>query len=411
MRAQPIAATACLATLSAALVALLLPACAGVRTPETVTAAPDAASPPAGLAAEQVPLFVVIGSDDNGASGLAGSGAAGGMHFLTGLFAGRRNPAGSGNIATFDGAPAHFSFYVNTYYLTPGEATSAYGAAGHDEPVWVKRAWREAVDAGHEIGVHTHSHPHGREFSAAQWEDEMRLCIDILARPWADDETPEAPRPDSGLGLARSDLPGFRTPYLEYGDSTMTAAQSMGFRYDCSLEEGTQSDQDGRNFAWPYRLDRGSPGNPAIGSHPGLWEIPVYVFIVPPDEACARLGVAPGLRAALKARHDYFDVGAGKVTGMDWNLWCEYSMTPAEFLATITYTLELRLAGNRAPLTIGIHSELYSDRQDTGECRTPVAERRAALTALVEALFRRDAVRVVSARELVSWLEHPAPLR
>ena len=33
---------------------------------------------------------------------------------------------------------------------------------------------------------------------------------------------------------------------------------------------------------------------------------------------------------ALKARRDYFDVGAGKITGMDWNLWNEYAMTPDE---------------------------------------------------------------------------------
>ena len=384
----------------------LLTGCAGLRTAPTVTAS----SPPAGLAADRVPQLVVIGSDDNGASGLEGSGAAGGMHFLTELVAGRRNPAGSGDAATFDGTPAHFSFYVNTYYIAPGEATPAYSALGHDEPVWVKRAWREAIAAGHEIGVHTHSHPHGRKLSVAQWEDQMQRCLDILGRPYAADETPAAPRPDSGLGVARADLPGFRTPYLEYSDKTMVASLEMGFLYDCSLEEGTQPDQDGRNFVWPYRLDHGSPGNPAIGSHPGLWEIPVYVFIVPPDEACERLGVAPGLRTTLKTRQDYFDAGAGKITGMDWNLWCEYGMTPAEFLATITYTLELRLAGNRCPLTIGLHSELYSDRQDTGECRTPVVERRIALAALVDYLFQQDAVRVVSSRELVRWLEHPAPL-
>ncbi len=384
----------------------VLSGCACLHTQPTVTAS----SPPAGLAADRVPLFVVIGSDDNGASGLDGSGAGGGLHFVTGLFSGRRNPAGTGNTSTFDGAPAHYSFYVNTYYIAPGERAAAYAAASQDGPVWVKRAWREAIAAGHEIGVHTHSHPHGRDMTVAQWEDEMQRCIDILGQPYAADETPAAPRPDSGLGVARAELPGFRTPYLEYSDSTMTAIRRMGFVYDCSLEEGTQPDQDGRNFVWPYRLDHGSPGNPAIGSHPRLWEVPVYVFIVPPDEACERLGVAPGLRATLKARRDYFDADAGKITGMDWNLWCDFDMTPAEFLATIKYTLELRLAGNRCPLTIGLHSELYSDRQDTSECRTPVAERRAALIALVDYLFRLDAVRVVTSRELVRWLEHPAPL-
>jgi peptidoglycan/xylan/chitin deacetylase (PgdA/CDA1 family) len=357
-----------------------------------------------------VPQFIVFGSDDNGYSGLDGSGAAGGMRFLTGLFAGRHNPPGAGSPGTFDSAPVHFSFYVNTHYVT-GETIAAYGDMVFDDPVWVKRAWQEAIDAGHEIGAHTHSHPHGRDLSVAEWEDQIARCIGVIGRPHDPDEVPGAPNPDSGLGVARADLPGFRTPYLEYSDRTLTAVQNEGFAYDCSLEEGTQDDQDGRNFVWPYLLDHGSPANLQIGPHPGLWEIPVYVFVVPPDGECERFGVAPGLRDELKKRKDYFDIEAGKITGMDWNLWCEFSMTPAEFLATINYTLEQRLSGNRCPLTIGLHSELYSDRQDTVECRATVPERRAALAQLVEAVLRHEDVRVVSSRELLGWLRRPVPLR
>jgi peptidoglycan/xylan/chitin deacetylase (PgdA/CDA1 family) len=393
---------------ASAIVALTcgLAGCRGVQPSREA----GAAEPPAGLAPDQVPQFVVFGSDDNGYAGLEGSGAEGGLHFLTTLFADRRNPAGSGNAGTFDGAAAHYSFYVNTHYIT-GEATAAYGTVVWDDPVWVKRAWKEAIDAGHEIGVHSHSHPHGRDLTAAQWEDEITRCIEVLGRPYDERETPGSPNPASGLGVARRELPGFRTPYLEYSDRTLTAVRNQGFAYDCSLEEGTQDDQDGRNFVWPYRLDQGSPANPEIGSHAGLWEIPVYVFVVPPDGECERFGVPPGLRAELKKRKDYFDVEAGKVTGMDWNLWCEFSMTPAEFLATVNYTLELRLQGNRCPLTIGLHSELYSDRQDTGEYRATVAERRAALTRLVAGVLERDEVRVVSSRELLDWLRRPVPLR
>ena len=385
----------------------LLAGCAGLRPPQPETGPSPSALPPAGLAPQQVPLFVCFGSDDNGYSGLEGSGAAGGLHFLTELFAGRHNPAGSGTTGTFDGAPVHYSFYVNTQYITPDAGASAYGDGPREEPAWVRRAWRAAVEAGHEIGNHTHSHPHGREFTVSQWEDEIRRCTEIVERPYS---TQEVPGSQSGLGVSRKELLGFRTPFLEYADATLMAAQNQGFAYDCSLEEGTQDGQDGRNFVWPYRLDRGSPGNPAIGPHPGLWEIPVYVFVVPPDEACERLGVAPGLRQALKARKDYFDTAAGKITGMDWNLWCEFSMTPAEFLATIKYTVELRLSGNRAPLTIGLHSELYSDRQDNSECAGTPAERRAALESVVNYLQQQEIVRIVSAMELLEWLRHPVPL-
>jgi peptidoglycan/xylan/chitin deacetylase (PgdA/CDA1 family) len=386
-------------------------ACSGVTWTHGGKGSPPSTRPPAGLTSDRVPQFVVFGSDDNGLSGLEESGREGGMHFLTDLFAGRHNPAGRSNAGTFDGSPAHFSFYVNTRYLTPGEPTLGSGSEVKDDPVWVKRAWREAIEAGHEIGVHCHSHPHGREFTVAQWDDEMQRCVEVLGRHYADREAPASPDPSSGMGIPRNELLGFRTPFLEYSDNTLVAVQSQGFRYDCSLEEGTEEEQDGRDFFWPYRLDDGSPDDPAIGRHPGLWEIPVYVFIVPPDEECARFGLRPGFRDALKRRQDYFDVKAGKITGMDWNLWCEFAMTPAEFLATMAYTLELRLAGNRCPLTIGLHSELYSDLPSTSQCPTPVVERRAALQQLVDHVLSQDLVRVVSARELLGWLERPVPLR
>ena len=404
MRTQPISLE--LLAAAGAVLSLLLPGCAAVRTTPPAEHDHAAAAPPGGLAARQAPQFVCFGSDDNGASGLPGSGAAGGMTFLTELFAGRRNPAGSAGAATFDGAPARYSFYVNTHYLEPPEGAAAYAGDGRDEPFWVRRAWRLAIDAGHEVGVHTHSHPHGRELTVAQWENEMTRCVTALERPYDPAEAAAA----AGLGVARTELAGFRTPYLEYSDDTLAAVRRQGFRYDCSLEEGTQRDQDGSDFVWPYRLDGGSPGNPAIGRHPGLWEVPVYVFIVPPDDACERLGVPPGLRAALKQRRDYFDPAVAKITGMDWNLWCEFGMTPPEFLATIRYTLELRLAGNRCPLTIGLHSELYSDRQNAAECPTPVAARRAAVAALLDLVLAIDDVRVVTARDLVTWLERPVPL-
>jgi len=372
---------------------------------------PAEPGPPAGLRPEQVPQFVVFGSDDNGFSGLEGSGATGGLHFITGLFAGRRNPEGSGNPLTFDASTLHYSFYVNTFYITAGAAGPSVYEGNRENPVYVKRAWKEAVDSGHEIGVHTHSHPHGSELTQRQWQEEMLRCIEILGRPFDAAETPEKPDWEAGLGVGFERLAGFRTPFLELNDDTLKAARQLGFLYDCSIEEGTQPDQDGTNFLWPYRLDRGSPASPSlIGPHPGLWEVPVYVFMVPPDDLCGRYGVPAGLRADLQRRQDYFDPAAGKITGMDWNLWCEFSTTPAEFLAILKYTLDLRLSGNRCPLTIGLHSELYSDKDSTDGLNATVGERRAALREFFDHILRLPQVRVVDHRELLNWLQRPAPL-
>lgn len=390
---------------------ILAVSCACHCPPRSAVAFPAAARPPAGLLPEQVPQFIVFGSDDNGYSGLEGPGATGGLHFLTVLFSGLCNPSGSGNPLTFDASAPHYSFYVNTYAIDSAAAKSAYDSAKMENPATVRLAWKEAMDNGHEIGVHTHSHPHGKQFSRRQWQKEIQRCIDILGLPYAPGETAEAPGREAGMGVTRSRLPGFRTPFLEYSDHTLQAARRLGFLYDCSLEEGTQPDQDGGNFLWPYRLDNGSPGNsPLIGRHPGLWEIPVYVFIVPPDGECERYGVAPGLRATLQKRQDYFDPSAGKITGMDWNLWCEFAMTPAEFLATLKYTLDLRLNGNRCPLTVGLHSELYSDKQDTKGLNATTAERRAALQEFFAYILRLPQVRLVDHKELLNWLQRPEPL-
>jgi peptidoglycan/xylan/chitin deacetylase (PgdA/CDA1 family) len=338
--------------------------------------------PPGGLTVGQVPQFVTIGNDDVGYSGLDGGG---GLQYLTDLFAARKNP---------DGSPLHYSFYVNTIYITP---------AGKDDPNLVKQAWKAAIDQGHEIGVHTHSHPHGREFSVKQWENEMQLCIDHLTKE---------------LGVGRKDLIGFRTPFLEYNDHTLTAAQRKRFVYDCSVEEGMQEEADGRNFVWPFQLDQGSPGNaatykhldiPRVRKHKGLWELPAYAFIVPPDELCERYGVEPGLRARLKERTNYFDAEHGKITGFDWNLWYEFGMDKAEFVATLKYTLDLRLEGNRCPYLVGTHTDIYADKNPEKPPQTTPQERRDALREFVDYALTKPEVRFVSSKELLAWLKSPAP--
>ena len=344
--------------------------------------------PPGNLSPEQVPLFVVFGSDDNGYSGLEGSGGEGGMTFVNELFMSRRSR---------EGKSLHYSFYVNTIYITPD---------GNEDPALVKKSWKNALDKGNEIAVHTHSHPHGREFTVEQWEKEIKQCMDWLTKP-------------DGIGVRRDQVIGFRTPFIEYGDNTFTAARNTGFVYDCSIEEGVQADEDGRNFVWPYLLDHGSPGNnatyqqqqlPKVTNHPGLWEIPAYVFIVPPDEHCAAYGVPTGLRAKMKQKNDYFELDQGKITGFDWNLWYEYGMTKPEFLATLKYTLDLRLQGNRAPLTVGIHSDIYADKNPEQPPGATTKERREALSEFLDYVLTKPETRVVSTKELLAWLKSPVPI-
>jgi peptidoglycan/xylan/chitin deacetylase (PgdA/CDA1 family) len=336
---------------------------------------------------------VHFGFDDNGISGRAGSDTDGGLRFATSLFAGQRNPDGNGNRHTYDGAPARFSFYAVTRYIEQQEA---------DAPAHVKRQWREALEAGHEIGLHTHSHPHGRTFTAEQWAEEIATCRAWLTKPF---DAARATEKEIGIGVQPKDLIGFRAPYLEYGTPLFAALRSAGIAYDCSVQEGFEDSFDGTSLPWPYRISKAGGG-----TLPELWEIPAYILVVPPDDECERYGVPPGLRARLEQVHSYFDPEDGKITGFDWNLWVEFGMTRSEVVATAKYSLDLRMAGNRAPFTFGAHSDIYSDQFPGAMPNSTPGERQQALAEILEYALSKPDVRVVSARQILDWVRVPVAL-
>jgi peptidoglycan/xylan/chitin deacetylase (PgdA/CDA1 family) len=371
---------------------------------------PFSPSPPAPLKANQVPLFVVFGFDDNGISGLDNPGESEGVKFITDVFASRYNPAGAGNKGTYDGAQTHFSMYCTSLYIAGREI---------ENPVLVKRAWRAAILEGNEIGIHTHTHPHGSRFSIEEWELEIQTCLDWLIKPYDPQESLGEPDPAKGIGIDPSSIYGFRAPYLDYNDNALQAVFNKGLLYDTSIEEGFQDDQDGKNYFWPYRLDNGSNGDnlkallsdrKPVSNYPGLWEIPIYGVIVPPDDQCAHYGVKPGFRKKMKQVQDYFEVDRGKISGLDWNLWNEFEMTKEEFVATLKYTLDLRLQGNRCPFIFGAHSDMYSPKYE-GAPNVTAGERQQALIEFIDYVLTLPDARIISAKEMVDWMKAPWPLR
>jgi peptidoglycan/xylan/chitin deacetylase (PgdA/CDA1 family) len=358
------------------------------------------AHPPCALTPSQVPQLVAIGFDDNAYSGLTGTNGTGGMTWATDLARTRKNA---------DGTPIHLSFYMTTVYADEW---------GSESQTYVKRAWHTALVDGHEIGNHTRGHLHGDAFTLAQWTAEMQSCINRLTQPFDPNEVNFTPDNTKGIGVAASDIVGFRTPFLEYNDATLQAEKNLGFRYDCSIEDGYQEDQDGSNYLWPYTLDSGSPGHQVlvdwgskqpIAPRPGLWELPVHPVIVPPDDKCAMYGVQPGLRARLKARQSWFDVDGGKITGFDYNLWVSFSMTKAEFLATLKYTLDQRIGGNRAPFMFGAHTDYYSSKYTAVPSAT-LTERQQAIEEFIDYARGKSMVRVRSNKEILEWVRNPEPL-
>jgi peptidoglycan/xylan/chitin deacetylase (PgdA/CDA1 family) len=347
---------------------------------------PPSANPPGGLKPEQVPMFISFGFDDNTFGD--------GVTWVATEFAKRKNPAGTGRAETYDGTSVRATFYDTSQYVAAASA------------------WKAAYMNGHELGNHTVSHMDGRGFSEAQWDTEIKGCIDFHT--------------GAMVGQKRDDIWGFRTPQLRYNEATFTIVDKYKFWYDCSIEEGVQTDQDATNFLWPYTLDSGSPGNVA---HPnpmvarpktwpkGLWEMPAYKVVMPPDADAAKYGVPAGLRAKMKALHpEGIGINEAKITGLDYNLWAPaaagaYNFTKAEFVATLKYSLDQRLKGNRAPFLMGMHSFYYSS-QYTEPTSTPLAERRAAVAEFLDwALAAHPDVRIVTTKAVLDWIRNPVPLR
>ncbi|MBN1980830.1 MAG: hypothetical protein JW795_04825 [Chitinivibrionales bacterium] len=376
----------------------------------------------------EVPQFIALGFDDNSISGAEGSNGTGGMTWAVDFLSKYTNPKGTNNAATYDNTPISATFFYN----------GCYSDTWFSESNWyTRRAWRRAMDSGYEVGNHTFTHfpnHQGLKLSKDGWLKEMDSCTKTLAKPWNPGGIFHSPPPDSGMGADPKKIVGFRTPYLEYNENTLNAVKSFGFLYDCSIEEGLQPDQNGTNFLWPYTLDTGSPGHETIkkmeqenepdqskwiknfniGNHPGLWELPVYAIIVPPDELCAHYGLNYSLRQKIKKNVDWFDETSGKITGFDYNVWFGYTMgafemNAAEMLATLKYSLDQRLAGNRAPLLFGVHSQYYSSKTPAGAPES-VENRQKTIETFIKWALEKPQVRVVSYKQVMDWCKKPVSL-
>src|SRR5439155_8404951 len=122
-------------------------------------------------------------------------------------------------------------------------------------------------------------------------------------------------------------------------------------------------------------------------SLPGVWEFPVYTF--------------------NRIAGDM----ASTVTGFDFNLWtkCQNEST-FNFTDVLKQSLDQRLAGNRSPFTIGVHTDIYSqfdDSANTTWTNFPYQARRKALSDFIDYALSKPEVRLVSFRQLIGWLRKP----
>ena len=152
-----------------------------------------------------------------------------------------------------------------------------------------------------------------------------------------------------------------------------------------------------------------------------MWELPVYPFLAPPDDKCESYGVPSGLRELLATEpglidndldNVYLNANDGRLRGLDYDVWNDYDMTKEQALAVFKYSLDQRLAGNRAPMTMCMHVALYAtvDIWAKNIENTTAAERVQVVTDFITYARTKPSVRIVSGKELLSWMENPVAL-
>ena len=348
---------------------------------------------PPGLEPVDVPQLVAVTFDDNFVSGLGD--ASGGMTWVTTFFKSLQNPAGSGFAPTFDGAPVRTTFYDNCVYL---------------QDDGTRKSWVTAREDGHEIANHTVNHPHGGSFTSQAWLDEIAPCTAALTKA------------DGGVGVSVDDVRGFRAPYLQYGTELFPTLKAQGLWYDTSVQSCWGASDDGKTCAWPYTLDLGSPdgldltakfATPSVPSTAGLWEATPSALFVPPDDLAAQYGVEPGLRQRIPTdmpAPSFYEPATGRIAPLDITLFVDAGLSAAEVLATLKYTLDLRLSGNRAPFIFISHSHVYASNYGAAPKAPDASARQHALEDFIHYALGKPVVRMRPVTDIVAWMRHPEPL-
>lgn len=200
---------------------------ASVPTPTPTSTLPlPSQNPPAGLTPQQIPLFVVFGSDDNNIDN-GGTAADSGVKFLSELMASRTNS---------DGSRWRMTFYI-------------MGGSSYDVS-WEQTLWHQVARNGNEIG----NHQWGPTFpgSYANWLTEWTNTDNVIRQLLVG----AGLNPDDSRSFNRR---GVRTHQDQMDQAAITSAIDLGYLYHSSHRTGHPDTNGG--IAWfPGSMEIPWPG-------------------------------------------------------------------------------------------------------------------------------------------------------
>lgn len=175
---------------------------------------------------------------------------------------------------------AHFTYFLScTFLMTKAGDGSRYKAPGkaagrsnvgfaQSEAEIAERVghiWQAHLD-GHDIGSHACGHFDGSDWSKADWQGEFSAFRTALENAWTTGRVADR-QPAGWQDFVKTDILGFRAPYLATSPGLVPALKAAGFTYDASLVSKGPATPDRRDglprFALPL-VPEGPSGRPVI---------------------------------------------------------------------------------------------------------------------------------------------------
>jgi peptidoglycan/xylan/chitin deacetylase (PgdA/CDA1 family) len=228
--------------------------------------------------------------------------------------------------------PLNFTYFMSGVYFIndddkdlyyapnhgPGKSTVGFGGPLQDIAPRVAEV-NKAYQEGHEIGSHANCHFDGTDWSLSDWTKEFTQFWHFIFDVFAVNKLALPSGSSQAYLFDKSEIVGFRAPYLSTNKSMYTALKDFGFKYDTS--------QDGDPDYWPARNNN------------GIWNF-----------ALADLVIYGTHKKTLSMDYNFFVAqSGGEDDPKNKDLYGE------QMLNTYLNWFQNNYNGNRAPINIGHH--------------------------------------------------------